>query len=142
MGLAFLIVPVLAWALLGEPLTWQTLAGGARILAGVALASTGGKADMHRVAVTIPSYKVRAHVLDVIARIPPKVQRIYVVDDKCPQHSGELVEKQCRDPRVRVIFHEENQGVGGAVGSGYRAAIKKAWTSSSRSMAMGRWIRR
>ena len=80
---------------------------------------------MHRVAVTIPSYKVRAHVLDVIARIPPKVQRIYVVDDKCPQHSGELVEKQCRDPRVRVIFHEDNQGVGGAVGSGYRAAIEE-----------------
>ena len=80
---------------------------------------------MYRVAVTIPSYKVRAHVLDVIARIPPKVQRIYVVDDKCPQHSGELVEEQCRDPRVRVIFHEDNQGVGGAVGSGYRAAIEE-----------------
>ena len=80
---------------------------------------------MHRVAVTIPSYKVRAHVLDVIARIPPKVQRIYVVDDKCPQHSGELVKEQCRDPRVRVIFHEENQGVGGAVSSGYRAAIEE-----------------
>ena len=78
-----------------------------------------------KIAVTIPSYKVRAHVLDVIARIPPKVQRIYVVDDKCPQHSGELVEEQCRDPRVRVIFHEDNQGVGGAVGSGYRAAIEE-----------------
>ena len=80
---------------------------------------------MHRVAVTIPSYKVRAHVLDVIASIPPRVQQIYVVDDKCPQHSGELVKEQCRDPRVRVIFHEENQGVGGAVGSGYRAAIEE-----------------
>lgn len=80
---------------------------------------------MHRVAVTIPSYKVRAHVLDVIARIPPKIQRIYVVDDKCPQHSGELVEEQCRDPRVRVIFHEENQGVGGAVSTGYRAALEE-----------------
>ncbi len=41
MGLAFLIVPLLAWVLLGEPLTWQTLAGGALILAGVTLASTG-----------------------------------------------------------------------------------------------------
>ena len=80
---------------------------------------------MHRVAVTIPSYKVRAHVLDVIASIPPRVQRIYVVDDKCPQHSGELVKEQCRDPRVRVIFHEENQGVGGAVSTGYRAAIEE-----------------
>ena len=40
MGLAFLIVPTLAWAFLGEPLGWRTLAGGALIMAGVALAST------------------------------------------------------------------------------------------------------
>ena len=39
MGLAFLIVPTLAWAFLGEPLHWRTLAGGALIMAGVALAS-------------------------------------------------------------------------------------------------------
>ena len=42
MGLAFLIVPTLAWAFLGEPLHWKTLAGGALIMAGVALASTQG----------------------------------------------------------------------------------------------------
>jgi drug/metabolite transporter (DMT)-like permease len=40
MGLAFLIVPTLAWLLLGEPIGWRTLAGGALIMAGVALAST------------------------------------------------------------------------------------------------------
>jgi drug/metabolite transporter (DMT)-like permease len=39
MGLAFLIVPTLAWLLFGEPIGWRTLAGGALILAGVALAS-------------------------------------------------------------------------------------------------------
>ncbi len=39
MGLAFLIVPALAWPLLGEPLHWRTFAGGLLILAGVALAS-------------------------------------------------------------------------------------------------------
>ncbi|ARU06024.1 hypothetical protein CCO03_16325 [Comamonas serinivorans] len=39
MGLAFLIVPLLAWLFLGEPIGWRTLAGGALILAGVALAS-------------------------------------------------------------------------------------------------------
>ena len=39
MGLAFLIVPVIAWAFLGEPLHWRTLAGGALILAGVVLAA-------------------------------------------------------------------------------------------------------
>jgi drug/metabolite transporter (DMT)-like permease len=39
MGLAFLIVPTLAWLFLGEPLHWRTLAGGVLIMAGVALAS-------------------------------------------------------------------------------------------------------
>ena len=40
MGLAFVVVPILAWAFLGETLGWRTLAGGALILAGVTLAST------------------------------------------------------------------------------------------------------
>jgi len=40
MGLAFLIVPALAWLFLGEPLHWRTIAGGMLIMAGVALAST------------------------------------------------------------------------------------------------------
>ena len=40
MGLAFLIIPTLAWVFLGEPLHWRTLAGGVLIMAGVALAST------------------------------------------------------------------------------------------------------
>lgn len=39
MGLAFLIVPTLAWLFLGEPLHWRTLAGGVLIMAGVALAA-------------------------------------------------------------------------------------------------------
>ena len=39
MGLAFLIVPTLAWFLLGETLHWRTFAGGLLILAGIALAS-------------------------------------------------------------------------------------------------------
>ncbi|MDB5745690.1 MAG: glycosyltransferase family 2 protein [Massilia sp.] len=53
----------------------------------------------------------------------PEVTRIYVVDDKCPDGSGALVRRECTDPRVIVIEHAENQGVGGAVMTGYRAAI-------------------
>jgi glycosyltransferase involved in cell wall biosynthesis len=76
-----------------------------------------------RVAVVIPSYKVTRHILGVIAGIGPEVARIYVVDDKCPDGSGAFVRANCQDPRVTVIEHEQNQGVGGAVMSGYRAAI-------------------
>lgn len=78
----------------------------------------------HNVAVVIPSYKVTRHILDVIKGIGADVSLIYVVDDACPEGSGRLVADQCQDPRVKVIFHSENQGVGGAVMTGYRAAVE------------------
>jgi dolichol-phosphate mannosyltransferase len=76
-----------------------------------------------KIAVVIPSYKVTRHILGVIAGIGPEVHRIYVVDDRCPDGSGKLVKAECSDPRVTVIEHAQNQGVGGAVMSGYQAAI-------------------
>jgi dolichol-phosphate mannosyltransferase len=75
------------------------------------------------VAVVIPSYRVKSHILAVIAGIGTEVARIYVIDDTCPEGSGDWVEQHCTDPRVRIIRHQHNQGVGGAVMTGYRAAI-------------------
>ena len=77
-----------------------------------------------RISVVIPSFRVRAHILGVLSRIGPEVAVIYVVDDCCPEQSGQWVASQCTDPRVRVLYHAENQGVGGAVMTGYRAAIE------------------
>ena len=37
------------------------------------------------VAVVIPSYRVRAHILPLLARIGPEVAQIFVVDDACPE---------------------------------------------------------
>lgn len=79
---------------------------------------------MHRVAVVIPSYKVTSHILPVIEAIGPEVWRIYVVDDKCPDGSGAFVSTGCNDPRVVVLIHDVNQGVGGAVMTGYQRAIE------------------
>lgn len=76
------------------------------------------------IAVVIPCYKVTRHVLAVISAIGREVGRIYVVDDKCPDGSGDYVVANCKDPRVIVLRHEFNQGVGGAVITGYRAAIE------------------
>jgi dolichol-phosphate mannosyltransferase len=75
------------------------------------------------VAVVIPCFRVTRHILGVIAGIGPEVTRIYVVDDKCPDGSGALVREACRDQRVTLIEHADNQGVGAAVMSGYAAAI-------------------
>lgn len=79
--------------------------------------------DAYRIAVVIPCFRVNKHILDVISEIGPVVWRIYVVDDACPDASGKFVSEHCFDPRVHVIYHEINQGVGGAVMTGYRAAI-------------------
>src|SRR5690606_28610833 len=64
------------------------------------------------------------HIMDVLGRIGPEVAAIYVVDDCCPEKSGEYVKTKSQDSRVRVIFNEVNQGVGGATMAGYQAAIQ------------------
>jgi glycosyltransferase involved in cell wall biosynthesis len=75
------------------------------------------------IAVVIPCYKVSDHIMKVIESIGAGVDRIYVVDDLCPEGSGDLVETNCNDSRVLVIRNKKNLGVGGAVIKGYAQAI-------------------
>jgi len=77
-----------------------------------------------KVAVAIPCYKVTRHVLGVIDVIPGSVKQIYAVDDACPDGSGDFIKRHCKDPRVQVLFHDKNEGVGGAIATAYRRAIK------------------
>jgi glycosyltransferase involved in cell wall biosynthesis len=77
------------------------------------------------VAVVIPCYRVVPAVLEVLRHVGPEADRIYCVDDACPDESGKFIEKQCCDPRVTVIFHQNNQGVGGATVTGFRAALEE-----------------
>lgn len=77
-----------------------------------------------RIAVIVPSYRVTKHILAVLAGIGPDVSAVYVVDDCCPDGTADLVERECSDPRVTVLRHTVNLGVGGAVMTGYRQAIR------------------
>lgn len=77
-----------------------------------------------RMAVVIPSYRVKDHILEVLAGIGPEVEKIYVIDDACPEASGEFVLEHNKDKRVQVIRHDLNLGVGGAVVTGYKAALQ------------------
>lgn len=72
----------------------------------------------------IPCFRVTAHICDVLAGIGPEVRTIIAVDDACPDGSGDFIEKSCHDPRLKVIRHPVNKGVGGAVITGYRAALQ------------------
>jgi glycosyltransferase involved in cell wall biosynthesis len=76
-----------------------------------------------KIAVVIPSYRCKSKIEAVLADMPADVSRIYVVDDKCPEQTGAFVREVSKDARVEVVFHDENQGVGGAVCTGYRRAM-------------------
>jgi glycosyltransferase involved in cell wall biosynthesis len=76
-----------------------------------------------KIAVVIPCYRVRSRILEVLGEIGDECSHIYVVDDSCPESTGRAVEEDCSDPRVRVLRHDRNQGVGGATITGYRQAI-------------------
>ena len=72
-----------------------------------------------RICVVIPSYKVRDKIAEVINCIGQEVQGIIIIDDKCPQQTGQFVENSVDDPRVSIIYNTKNLGVGGAVIKGY-----------------------
>jgi len=75
------------------------------------------------IAVVIPAFKVTNHIAEVIDAVGKEVTHIIVVDDACPEHSGQFA-ANLKDPRVTVIFHDTNQGVGGATISGYKKALE------------------
>jgi glycosyltransferase involved in cell wall biosynthesis len=77
-----------------------------------------------RVAAVIPCYRVERHIVDVIRTLPPLVSTVVVVDDRSPDNFVERVEA-LNDPRVVLLRHEVNQGVGGALVTGYRECLRR-----------------
>lgn len=77
-----------------------------------------------RIATILPCYRSGEHVLDVIAAIGPEVEFIICVDDACPDKVGDHIAAMTVDPRVIVLRHGANQGVGGAVCTGYAHALE------------------
>lgn len=73
----------------------------------------------------VPCYKVKDHILNVIAKAPVWVRGIVCVDDACPEGSGDFIEANAKDPRVVVVRLPENQGVGGATLAGYAEAARR-----------------
>jgi dolichol-phosphate mannosyltransferase len=76
------------------------------------------------VAAIIPAFKVKKQIMEVISSIGPEVHKIIIVDDKCPEQCGRFIEETSKDPRVEVVFHNVNLGVGGAVKTGYKRALE------------------
>lgn len=74
------------------------------------------------VAVVVPAYDEELLVVSTIQGIPDFVDRIIVVDDASSDATAERA--RAADPRVELVAHEENRGVGAAIVSGYERAIE------------------
>jgi glycosyltransferase involved in cell wall biosynthesis len=74
------------------------------------------------VAVVIPAYRAAGTIEGVLAGIPSFVRHIVVVNDGSADQTTAAA-RGVRDPRVVVVDHERNEGVGAAVFTGYRRAL-------------------
>jgi glycosyltransferase involved in cell wall biosynthesis len=73
------------------------------------------------VAVVVPAHNEETLVGSTVSSIPAFVDRIIVVDDASKDSTAERA--RAGDPRVEVVMHEKNQGVGAAIVTGYKRAI-------------------
>lgn len=79
-----------------------------------------------KIAVVIPAYNEEKHITNVLAGLPEFVDRAIVVDDCSMDGTSAAVQgwvARTGDSRAEVIRHLENQGVGGAIKSGFRRAM-------------------
>ncbi len=83
--------------------------------------------DSERICVVIPCYRVAPFIEKVIQQLPPWVSKVVAVDDCSLDETVEVLER-IDDPRLVVVRHEKNQGVGGAMLTGYRKGIEEGAT--------------
>ena len=75
------------------------------------------------IAAVVPAYKEETQIKGVIDTMLPFVDHIVVVDDHSPDRTGEVA-REAGDPRVVVIRHDQNTGVGGAIATGHAHALE------------------
>src|SRR3954447_8790418 len=80
--------------------------------------------DGKRVAVVVPAHDEEKLIAETVASIPDFVDRILVVDDASGDRTAEVV-RGLDDPRVELIVHERNLGVGAAIITGYKRALEE-----------------
>ncbi len=75
------------------------------------------------IAVVVPAYDEEKLIACTIESVPDLVDKIIIVNDASTDHTGEIVKQLAENnPKLFLIDHKENQGVGGAIITGYKAA--------------------
>ena len=73
------------------------------------------------VGIVVPAYNVSSLIGRVIETTPAFIDRLVIVDDASKDETVKVIENyQKKDRRILLIKHPQNQGVGGAIATGYK----------------------
>jgi len=73
------------------------------------------------IAIVVPCYNEETQIARVVETMPGFVDKIIIIDDCSKDKTCEVVKVlQLDHPKVFLILHEVNQGVGGAIATGYK----------------------
>jgi glycosyltransferase involved in cell wall biosynthesis len=75
------------------------------------------------IGVVLPAFNESRHLASVVAGLPTWVDHIFIVDDASTDGTMAIAQGLA-DPRVRAIHHVKNTGIGGAMCTGYAAALQ------------------
>ncbi len=78
-----------------------------------------------KISVAIPCYNVSKHIKEVINGLPSLINYIIVVND-CSTDSTQTIleELALKNSKIYIVSHTSNQGVGGALISGYKKSLE------------------
>lgn len=80
----------------------------------------------NNICVVIPAYNEEKLIGPTLNSIPDYIFRIYAVDDASTDSTPEIIREFAeKDARIMHIRHEQNQGVGASIASGYKEALKE-----------------
>lgn len=80
--------------------------------------------DGAKIAVVVPSYNEARWIGETVSTMPSFVDDVLVVDDASTDGTSAEAGR-ADDPRVSVVRHPQNRGVGAAIVTGYRAAAAR-----------------
>jgi hypothetical protein len=83
-----------------------------------------GLLSFYKIGIVVPAYNEELLIEETINGIPKYVERIYIVDDCSKDRIPDIIARM-KDPRIVSIRHEKNSGVGAAIVTGYKHALKE-----------------
>lgn len=81
-----------------------------------------------KISLVIPAHNEEDNIENTLKGVPAIVDRVYVVDDKSPDNQNQVILNYAKnDQRISLLKHEKNQGVGGAIITGYKQSSKDGY---------------